>query len=246
MSRMTHRVLITGGRRGLGRHLALHLAGTGHVVCLLGRTPREALDPEVQKAVAECLVADPADRASLDAALAQVAAHVPPFDVVIGNAAIRPAGRLLLDYDADEIRQMIEVNLTAPALLARATLPGMNTLGYGRVILIGSRAAFGRGPREAVYAASKAGLVALVEALAGEVDGRTVTVNAICPGRFSADSRHNRAGGGTVLGQVLARTDWLIESHVNGRIVPVAPWRHRAKDARRAMVRAVRLLLPRG
>ena len=241
----SHEVLITGGSRGLGRHLALHLAARGHAVHLLGRSPLETLDADVRRAIRGCLVVSPGSAASMDAALAEAAHHTPPFDVVIANAAVRPTGRLLTAYDPIELRELIEVNLAGPALLARALLPAMLASGGGRVIMIGSRAAFGRGAGEALYAASKAGLVALTHALAQEVAGRNVTVNAICPGRFESHRGDVSADSRVLLERILAVTDRLIESRVNGRVIPVVPLRHRIKDARRELLRALRLLLPR-
>jgi NAD(P)-dependent dehydrogenase (short-subunit alcohol dehydrogenase family) len=112
------------------------------------------------------------------------------------------------------------------------------------VILIGSRAVFRRVPREVTYAASKAGLVALVESLAREVDRPDVTVNAICPGRFSTASRPESAREAQVIRGVLTRVDRLLESRLTGRVLLVAPWRHRIKDATRAVARGLRLLTP--
>jgi 3-oxoacyl-[acyl-carrier protein] reductase len=244
MTSAPHRVLITGGRRGLGRRLALHLAGQGHVVHVLGRAPHESLDPELRAAVTSCLVADLADRTALAAALAQAARLDPPIDALIANAAIRPSGHHLLDQDPDVLQSHIDVNLTAPLLILRALMPSMIRHGHGRVILIGSRAVFRRVPREVTYAASKAGLVALVESLAREVDRPDVTVNAICPGRFSTASRPESAREAQVIRGVLTRVDRLLESRLTGRVLLVAPWRHRIKDATRAVARALRLLTP--
>jgi NAD(P)-dependent dehydrogenase (short-subunit alcohol dehydrogenase family) len=235
-------ILITGGRRGLGRHLVLHLGAQGHSVSLLGRVTRESLDPALQQIVADCFVADLSDRTALDSALAQAATRMPPIDVLIASAAVRPSGRNLLAYSPGEIRSMMDVNLTAPVLIARSLLPPMIRQGYGRVILIGSRAAFRRGPRETVYAASKAGLAAFAESLSREVDGRNVTANAISPGRFPFESSQETASGGLVIRGVLDRIDSLITSSGNGRIYPVTSWRHRLSDARREFVRAVRLV----
>ncbi len=242
---MERQILITGGRRGLGRHLALHLAGRGHAVHLMGRATHESLDPELRQAVTGYLVADLADRGALDDALAQAAARERPFDVFIANAAIRPDRRNLLAYTPDEIRAVIDVNLTAPAIIARTLVPPMIRRGYGRVIVVGSRSAFRGSALEAVYAASKAGIVALVEALSREVDGQHVTVNAICPERFSTASGEETAAGGRVIRIVLADVDGLLDSTANGRILPAASWRHRLVDASRQIARAAALMRPR-
>lgn len=244
MTSEPRQVLITGGRRGLGRHLALHLAGRGHVVHLLGRASHDSLDPALRAAVAGCLVADLADRPALAAALAQAARLNPRVDALIANAAVRPSGTHLLDQTPDVLQSCIDVNLVAPLLILRALMPSMIQHGHGRVILIGSRAAFRRARGEAAYAASKAGLVALVDSLSREVDRPDVTVNAICPGRFSTASGEASARDARVIRGILTRVDRLLESRLTGRVLPVTAWRHRIKDATREVVRALRLLTP--
>jgi NAD(P)-dependent dehydrogenase (short-subunit alcohol dehydrogenase family) len=240
------RILITGGSRGLGRLLALHLAERGHEVHLLGRTAIGSLDPDLRSAVSGCYAADFTDRAALDGQLLQAAAREPPFDVLIAGAAIRPDHRALLMHSADELRAVIDVNLAAPLVIARALLPPMIRRGYGRVIMIGSRAAWRGSPNEAAYGASKAGLVSVVESLSREVDGRRVTVNAICPERFTTATGAATAASGRVVGIVLGRVDRLIASTDHGRVLTAASWRHRLVDAGRQLARAAHLVSPGG
>jgi len=237
-------VLVTGGGRGLGRRIVLHLAARGHVVHVMARAGRESQDAELQQAVAGWISADLADEAALDQALARLAEHQPPFDVVIAAAGVRASGRSLGDGTAAEVRATIAVNLVAPALIARAVMPGMARHGYGRIIFIGSRAGFRGAPGEAAYGSSKAGLVSLVESLSREADGRLVTVNAVCPERFSSPDGAATASGARIIQRTLEEVDRLIEGSANGRSIPVASWRHRLVDAGRQAVRAVRVLLP--
>ena len=108
------------------------------------------------------------------------------IDILVNNAGVNvrgPASDLReTDWDA-----VVDTNLKAPFLLARALGPRMCARGWGRVVNLGSIlsvvAIAGRAP----YAASKAGLLNLTRVLALEWAGRGVTVNAICPGPFATD-----------------------------------------------------------
>jgi 3-oxoacyl-[acyl-carrier protein] reductase len=103
-----------------------------------------------------------------------------PVDLLIANAGlIRP--QQIDDIDADAFDEVMSVNLRAPFLLARRVVPGMRERGFGRVLFTSSVAAFTGGLVGPHYAASKAGLHAVVHYLARRVAADGVTVNAIAP-----------------------------------------------------------------
>jgi 3-oxoacyl-[acyl-carrier protein] reductase len=177
------RTLVTGATRGIGRAICDRLLAAGCDVVGLART-RDPAFP------APLFVADLADEASTAAGIEAVLA-AGPVDNLVNNAGISSMQRVA-DLDIEEMRRVLEVNLRAPAQLARSLLPAMAARGYGRVVNITSRAQMGRAGLSA-YAASKAGLDAMTRVWALEHAECGVTVNAVAPGvtdtpMFSASS----------------------------------------------------------
>jgi NAD(P)-dependent dehydrogenase (short-subunit alcohol dehydrogenase family) len=115
------------------------------------------------------------------------------IDILVNNAAMARSTRFP-DLSADEWRQTIEINLTAPFLLTKAVLPTMQAQNYGRIVNISSSA--GRMVSTlggAHYTASKAGLLGLTRAAAKELGKFGITVNAVCPGMIDTELTHEHA-----------------------------------------------------
>jgi NAD(P)-dependent dehydrogenase (short-subunit alcohol dehydrogenase family) len=176
--------LVTGGGRGIGRAVALALARAGAHVAVAARTV-----PEIEAVAAEVKALgrrttffplDLADRAMLAAAPGQVAAALGPVEILVNNAGTHAAEPLqaLTDRSWDAI---LAVNLTGPALLSRACLPGMYERGWGRIVNVASVAGKVGLKYGAAYAASKHGLIGLTRSLALEAARKGVTANAVCP-----------------------------------------------------------------
>ena len=114
-------------------------------------------------------------------------------DILVNNAAMARPTRFP-ELSADEWRETLEVNLTAPFLFTKAVLPTMRAQNYGRIINVSSSA--GRMVSTlggAHYTASKAGLLGLTRATAKELGKFGITVNAICPGMIDTELTHEHA-----------------------------------------------------
>jgi NAD(P)-dependent dehydrogenase (short-subunit alcohol dehydrogenase family) len=182
--------LITGAGRGIGRAIALGLAGTGARLVLIARTARQLEETSgllrergVPARRISVVPADLADEGRRALAAASVLAEG-RVDILVNNAAtVEPLGPTI-GIQAGDLRLAYEVNVIAPAALTAAVLPGMLDSGWGRVVnmssgIVASPAGMVRGN---AYAATKAALEAHTVNLAAELAGTGVTVNAYRPG----------------------------------------------------------------
>ncbi|MEA2338438.1 MAG: hypothetical protein QOE82_2445 [Thermoanaerobaculia bacterium] len=195
MTDFTGRVaIITGAARGLGRAAAERLHERGASVAVNVRDRERAED--VARSIGDRAIAVPGDIAETGVPEEIVRVTLERFgrvDIVVNNAAFARSTRLP-DLTADEFRQALEVNLTAPFLLTKAVLPAMKAQNYGRIINISSSA--GRMVSTlggAHYTASKAGLLGLTRAAAKELGKFGITVNAVCPGMIDTELTHENA-----------------------------------------------------
>lgn len=182
--------LVTGGGRGIGRAIALAFAREGAHVAVTARTGTEldAVAAEVRGLGRRALAVtcDVAERAQVDDAVRQVAGALGPVEILVNNAGMALAAKLL-DTDDALWERHLRVNLTGAFLMSRAVLPGMLAARWGRIVNIASIAGRQGYPYVAAYTASKHGLLGLTRALAQEVVTAGVTVNAICPGYVATE-----------------------------------------------------------
>ncbi|MEA2239477.1 MAG: hypothetical protein QOC81_4201 [Thermoanaerobaculia bacterium] len=186
--------IVTGAARGLGRAAAerLYERGASVAVNVRDRVRAEAL----AQSLGERALAVPGDIAAAGVIEEIVWATVERFgriDILVNNAAFARSTRFP-DLSAEEFREALEVNLTAPFLFTKAVLPVMKSQGYGRIVNISSSA--GRTVSTlggAHYTASKAGLLGLTRASAKELGQYGITVNAVCPGMIDTELTHENA-----------------------------------------------------
>jgi NAD(P)-dependent dehydrogenase (short-subunit alcohol dehydrogenase family) len=169
----------------VGRAVSRRLAEDGYAIALVGRNvePLEHVLAEVTAAGgrADALTCDVAVRDDVDAAVRRTEEALGPIGVLVNNAGIAESAPFTA-MDDEMWHRTLAVNLTGPYYCMRAVLPGMLQRGHGRIINIASTAARQGYAYTAAYVASKHGLLGLTRAVAVELRGRGVTVNAVCPG----------------------------------------------------------------
>lgn len=190
--------LVTGASTGIGRAIALQLAGMGAIVVVAARNPGAlaALAAEIQ-AVGGRALACPTDVRSQAAveALAQTTlgkfGHV---DILVNNAGIGRFGTPLHQTPPEAWHATFETNLDSVYYALRALVPRMIERGSGHIINIASLAAHNPMPNGAAYAASKGALHQLTVSVAEELRGHGIRVSMICPGSVDTDLSSDLVG----------------------------------------------------
>jgi len=177
-------VLLTGATGDIGRRLAVRLAGAGADVTVVARG-RAGLEGVAHEVGGRALVCDLTDQAALRGLVARVEGQLRPVDVLVNNAAIEVAAHLA-DLEADELEQMVRLNLLAPAELCRQVLPGMLERGHGHLVNISSLAGVATFPGLAAYGSTKAGLTHLTSGLRADLRGGPVGTLAVELGPVSS------------------------------------------------------------
>jgi len=185
MTLLGKNAVVTGAASGIGRAIALRLARDGAGVAILDR------DAAGGAAVAAEIVAigrsslalecDVARGEEVRAAISRARATIGPLGVLVNCAGI--GGRLpFTEMTPDAWDRMIAIHLGGTFHSTRAVIEDMLALGWGRIVNISSIAALRGGEGLTHYAAAKAGMIGFTKALALEVGGRGITVNAIACG----------------------------------------------------------------
>lgn len=188
MGRGERTALITGSGRNIGRGCANELARLGFNIVVNGSSNRAACERVADEVRAlgpdaSVAMADVGDRTAVETIAREALEEFGRIDVLINNAAIRPATPFLDMSDADLTRVM-NVNCHAALWLSRAFLPGMIDAGWGRIINVsGMNAQQGTAGRPGVTM-SKHAVWGLTKALSREFGPKGITANIISPGTF--------------------------------------------------------------
>ncbi|PZP43443.1 MAG: 3-oxoacyl-[acyl-carrier-protein] reductase [Azospirillum brasilense] len=196
--------LVTGATGGIGAAIARALHAQGAEVALTGR--RESELAALAEALGERVTVIPADLSDPEAPAAlveKVEAELGGLDILVNNAGLTRDGLALRMGDKDW-SDVLEVDLTAPFRLARASLRGMMKRRAGRIVSIASIVGVTGNPGQANYAAAKAGLIGMSKSLAQEVATRGVTVNVVAPGfvKTAMTDALNEAQKGAIMGRI--------------------------------------------
>jgi 3-oxoacyl-[acyl-carrier protein] reductase len=176
--------IVTGASRGIGRAIAITLAGAGAAVVAAARGEHaQAVTDEIVakggRAIAVPL--DVTDPAAIEAMVTRTASELGRIDILVNNAGIT-RDNISMRMKDEEWEKVLQVNLTGTFRLTRAAMRGMMRRRFGRVINITSIVGVTGNPGQANYAAAKAGLIGMSKSLAQELASRAITVNCVAPG----------------------------------------------------------------
>lgn len=233
--------LITGAGRGIGRAIALCFAREG---CNIAFTDIE-LSEQVRATEAElrnlgvqakAYVADASGFDEAQAVVEQVKAEFGAIDILVNNAGITRDG-LLLRMSEQQWDDVIRVNLKSAFNYTHAVTPIMMRARKGSIISISSVVGIAGNPGQANYAASKAGIIALMKSTAKELGSRGIRANAVAPGYIDTDMTQalpqqvrdsfveriplHRAGTPEEVAQVVLFLASDMSSYISGQVIPI-------------------------
>lgn len=222
--------LVTGANRGIGRHLALGLAGAGYDVALLGRRAGA-----VEEVAAQCrqtgvravaVTADVVARDQVVAAVREAGRALDGIDLLVNNAGlIEPVEASFVDTDVEDMWRVVEANVRGPMLVTHAVLPGFLERGAGRIVNLNSGLGYRAATVYTGYAISKGALARLTSALDAQYRDRGVRIFDVAPGQV--ETTMTRA-----MPMHAGRTDWTPPDAVVDLVLAVAGGRLDALSGR--------------
>jgi NAD(P)-dependent dehydrogenase (short-subunit alcohol dehydrogenase family) len=190
--------VVTGAASGIGKEIAVRLGIEGARVSLWDFNAAALADAaaHVRRHGAEVAtqVVNVSDEGALKTAFEQTTATWGRLDVLVNAAGIvGPTNKTALDYELDDFRRVVEINLVGSFLTAKYAVQCMRPRKYGRILLLASMAGKDGNPGMAGYVASKAGVIGLVKGLGKEFATTGITVNGLAPGVIATPMNQNTA-----------------------------------------------------
>jgi NAD(P)-dependent dehydrogenase (short-subunit alcohol dehydrogenase family) len=187
--------LITGGGTGIGTAIAERFIKEGAKICITGR--RKEMLEKVAKSLPQGSVTTCPGDVSKDEDVAHMVETTVKFggrlDVLVNNAAISSQAPVT-DLSHEEWQKVLDVNLTGPFLLMKASIPHMIKAGGGSIINIASVGGLRCLSGFPAYCSSKAGLIMLTQQVALDYGAHKIRCNAVCPGGIKTDMSEKEFG----------------------------------------------------
>ncbi len=204
-------VLITGGGKGIGKVYAEEFAKAGARVALadIDVAAAEGVAATLTKAGLQAfgLGVDIADEGSVKAAVGAVLDRYGSIEILINNASLMSAlpRRSWLEIPVEEWDRVMAVNLRGMFLCCRAVFPAMKARMRGKIVNISSSRFWEGTPNRLHYTTSKAGVIGFTRALAREVGGFGITVNAVTPGMTQSETQVASSSGNYLATRIAGR-----------------------------------------
>jgi NAD(P)-dependent dehydrogenase (short-subunit alcohol dehydrogenase family) len=183
--------LVTGGTRGIGKAIAMHLAEAGARVILSSEDIQACNDTETELRERGCdvrgIVCDVTDPTAIEAIIERTTNEHGSIDVLVCNAGVAGPVGPIHDADPAAYQQLMEINLHSVVRLTSLVIPGMAERGGGSVIIMSSIAGLRGNKAIGVYALAKAAVAQLARNLAVEWGPANVRVNSISPGLIDTE-----------------------------------------------------------
>jgi 2-dehydro-3-deoxy-L-rhamnonate dehydrogenase (NAD+) len=182
--------VITGAARGIGFACAKRFLQSGAVVTVWDKDAA-AIDAAMEKlklaGTVHATRVDVTDAFAVAEAARKAEADMGRVDILVNNAGIAGPNKATWDYEPEEWRNVLEVDLTSAFLCSRAVVPGMRARQYGRIVNMASIAGKEGNPNAPAYSAAKAGLIGLTKSLGKELAASGVLVNCVTPAAARTD-----------------------------------------------------------
>jgi NAD(P)-dependent dehydrogenase (short-subunit alcohol dehydrogenase family) len=178
--------IVTGSAQGIGRAIAQKLDAEGATVVLADLNAEGAEQAAGALERGQGMECDVSSQESVEALVSKVLEEHGKVDALVNNAAIVPF--IPWDeVDLDHWQKIIATNLTGVYICSRAVYTPMREAGYGRIVNIASNTVMAGTPNMAAYVAAKGGVWGFTRALATEIGGYGITVNAVAPGLTASE-----------------------------------------------------------
>jgi 3-oxoacyl-[acyl-carrier protein] reductase len=174
--------VVTGGAQGIGFAIARRLLASGAKVVLWDLNHEALASATAELGTgASGKVVDITDLAGLERVHKEVEAETGPVSILVNSAGVAGSNATLEDYDPEEWRRVVEINLNGTFYVNKVVIPSMKARNYGRIVNISSVAGKEGNPNLSAYSAAKAGVIGLTKSLGKELAKHDIAVNAITP-----------------------------------------------------------------